>query len=298
MSAANDVSRLDPALKLRERSHFTLFHTKKGDISGDFERDHDSAKQWREAFAILTPEGGFQEIQLRSGDRIWSVKNTDFEPLRVQQLKPLFSPTYLVLTDSDEIKSVTHEKIDGAEARCISLKTITPDRKRDGGACVDAAKNTYLEWHQDRDGLHYELSDYTPFAGKLLPQHFVLTERGQKLAEGSIKWDLVSRFDAGVFAVPATATERSACTRSEHPVLLHRVDPQYPPGYRRLAGPVTVGVEISPEGNVTKAQVLETLDSSFDESALDAVRKWTFEPAKCDGSPILTDINVQVNFRY
>jgi outer membrane biosynthesis protein TonB len=41
-----------------------------------------------------------------------------------------------------------------------------------------------------------------------------------------------------------------------------------------------------------------TLDASFDESALTAVKKWTFEPAKCDGNPVLDDINVLVNFRY
>jgi TonB family protein len=35
----------------------------------------------------------------------------------------------------------------------------------------------------------------------------------------------------------------------------------------------------------------------LDEKAIDAVRKWRFDPARKDGHPVAVPVNIEVNFR-
>ena len=39
------------------------------------------------------------------------------------------------------------------------------------------------------------------------------------------------------------------------------------------------------------------LGMGLDEKAIEAVRKWKFEPAMKDGKPVAVQISVEVNFR-
>jgi len=49
---------------------------------------------------------------------------------------------------------------------------------------------------------------------------------------------------------------------------------------------VVVEVRVGVEGKVDAAQIIETGGSDLDLMVLDAVKKWEFEPAKCDGDPV------------
>ncbi len=40
----------------------------------------------------------------------------------------------------------------------------------------------------------------------------------------------------------------------------------------------------------------ETSGADLDVAALDAIKKWTFEPAKCDGKPVAHKISIMVHF--
>ncbi len=60
----------------------------------------------------------------------------------------------------------------------------------------------------------------------------------------------------------------------------------------------TVGLEITVDegGHVTDARVTQPAGHGFDEAALAAVRTWTFEPAKRDGRPIASTIQLAFPF--
>jgi TonB family protein len=76
----------------------------------------------------------------------------------------------------------------------------------------------------------------------------------------------------GLFAVSGIAEERKS--KSE-------IKPAYPELAKKmnLSGVVKVQVEISPAGTVTSAKALGG-HPVFIDSALDAVRKWRFEPSQ------------------
>ncbi|MGZ4790103.1 MAG: energy transducer TonB [Terriglobales bacterium] len=53
---------------------------------------------------------------------------------------------------------------------------------------------------------------------------------------------------------------------------------------------------IDPEGNPRNVKVDRSLSPGLDQKALEAVKKWKFDPAKNDGRPVAVQINVEVSF--
>jgi periplasmic protein TonB len=56
-------------------------------------------------------------------------------------------------------------------------------------------------------------------------------------------------------------------------------------------------VMLGQDGKPRDIKVARSIDKAFDGAAMDAVRRWKFEPATCDGAPVETQINVEVVFR-
>lgn len=81
---------------------------------------------------------------------------------------------------------------------------------------------------------------------------------------------------------------------------LRNPPPSYPPLARRLGeeGRVLLRVEVGTDG---RAQRVETLTGSgsprLDAAAIDAVRRWRFEPARLGSSPVAAWVRVPINFR-
>lgn len=83
------------------------------------------------------------------------------------------------------------------------------------------------------------------------------------------------------------------------PVKIHNPQPQYTEIARkaRLQGVVIVQAIIDKEGNVTNVKVLKGLGMGLDQAAVDAIKKWRFEPATLHGKPVAVYYNLTVNFR-
>jgi len=65
----------------------------------------------------------------------------------------------------------------------------------------------------------------------------------------------------------------------------------------RLQGVVIVQAIIDKGGNVTNVKVLKGLGMGLDQAAVDAIKKWKFEPATLNGKPVAVYYNLTVNFR-
>jgi TonB family protein len=85
------------------------------------------------------------------------------------------------------------------------------------------------------------------------------------------------------------------------PVPIRKIEPEYTEQARkaRLQGVVWVQVEVQPDGRVSTEHifVVHGLGMGLDEKAIEAVKQWTFSPAKKDGNPISMATTVQVEFR-
>jgi TonB family protein len=76
------------------------------------------------------------------------------------------------------------------------------------------------------------------------------------------------------------------------------VDPQYTEEARKaqLEGTVALYVEVPPYGAAENIRVLRGLGKGLDEKAVEAVRQWSFEPARKDGEAITSATIVLVDF--
>lgn len=86
--------------------------------------------------------------------------------------------------------------------------------------------------------------------------------------------------------------------RVREPRLITRVDPAYPPLARQthMQGVVIIDAIVDEQGNVVEAKVVSGPPLLI-QSALDAVRKWRYQPTYLNDQPVPVQLNVVVTFR-
>ncbi|MGH8076307.1 MAG: TonB family protein [Lysobacter sp.] len=76
--------------------------------------------------------------------------------------------------------------------------------------------------------------------------------------------------------------------------------PKYPAGLAKLgvSGNVVLQVDVSAEGNPTSIEVVESAPAGlFDATAIEAARKWKFQPTMENGKPVAGRVRVPVEFK-
>jgi TonB family protein len=98
----------------------------------------------------------------------------------------------------------------------------------------------------------------------------------------------------------ALGTPLAAPTDTIEPHLIQRVNPEYPPEAERKGaeGTVEVSFTVSPEGKVSDVIIVSAEPSDiFDRAAVDAVRRWRYEPKKVGGVPVEAHLQARVQFK-
>lgn len=94
-------------------------------------------------------------------------------------------------------------------------------------------------------------------------------------------------------SAPATAGNRPT------PVPINQPPPIYPrEALRRgIGGTVRVQATVSPDGSVERMDVAESSGNRFlDRAAMEAVRRWRFQPAMRNGQPVSATVTIPVEF--
>ena len=99
-------------------------------------------------------------------------------------------------------------------------------------------------------------------------------------------------------ATPPTTPAPEANGAAVAPVLKDHPDPIYPADALRDRISGTVGLEISVDetGRVVEVKVVQAAGHGFDESALAAVKTWTFLPARQNDTPIRATVQLALPF--
>jgi periplasmic protein TonB len=82
----------------------------------------------------------------------------------------------------------------------------------------------------------------------------------------------------------------------EPPRPVHQVSPEHPSKGFRVSGTVLIGLIVSSRGEPSEVHVIRSLEKDVDQSAVDAVKQWRFEPATKDGKPVAVKISVEIRF--
>lgn len=111
---------------------------------------------------------------------------------------------------------------------------------------------------------------------------------------------------AAVSPPPASAPARRGSTDPDSlpPVvreakLVRRSSPDYPPEAMREGkqGSVEISFVVTSEGRVSDAVVVASTDRAFERAALNAVRRWRYEPRIEDGRPVDWRTQVHITFK-
>jgi TonB family protein len=83
------------------------------------------------------------------------------------------------------------------------------------------------------------------------------------------------------------------------PKVIYDPDPDYSEAARKAKhqGTVVLWVIIGTDGRPREISVRRSLGMGLDEKAVEAVRRWKFDPAKKDGQAVAVQISIEVNFR-
>ena len=279
-----------------EQVSFVFHGLVSGDEKGTFVYDYASKEQWRWKWEI--PD--YQEINVRNGKQIGESETAEFEPVRILQLRSALPPFWVLLDASDLVKKIEPKKVNGLDAQCVKFETVRGHNRQSRDICLSAANSAPLYWFEEglEENREFEWTDYAPFRNGFYPRHLVVKERGTKIIEADIEFQEAHQLPPNAFQIASVMRIRKACDHFVQAVVTRRDDPVYPMriGRRSVGGDVVLEVKVGIEGKVEAAQVTETGGNDLDVAAMDAIKKWAFEPAKCDGEPVAHKISVMVHF--
>lgn len=83
------------------------------------------------------------------------------------------------------------------------------------------------------------------------------------------------------------------------PKPIYHPNPEYSEEARKAKyqGTVVLWIIVDPQGQPQDIRVVRSVGKGLDEKAVEAVRKWRFEPAKLKGQPVAVQINTEVTFK-
>jgi protein TonB len=99
---------------------------------------------------------------------------------------------------------------------------------------------------------------------------------------------------------PAAALPETEGARSTHPQSLHNPAPPYPPEAFRhgIQGVTALLVHVDPRGFPTQLTIERSSGSwILDEAALEAVSRWSFQPARRGGVPVPGSLRIRIRFQ-
>jgi TonB family protein len=84
------------------------------------------------------------------------------------------------------------------------------------------------------------------------------------------------------------------------PEPIYRPDPPPPAdnSKARYSGSMVLAVSLDARGNVTDAKVVRPVGRGLDEDVLDTVKMWRFTPAMRGGTPVATQVSVELTFAH
>lgn len=289
--------RVDGSTAFRLEGNFEIIPKGGGEkATGTISEIWVSSRQWRREVQT----SNFHRIEIRHNAASWLADSGSNPPEPA-----LYGPLTLVFpTGAPDLEDsgISERQSNTAKAVCVEYGS----RWTKNSDCIDPATGTFLQRDAEFDAFnggssavrHSCLySRYEKFADKVFPR-FV---RCTNYPEGDIELTIAklvaeSYTDPSLFVRPSGAIEKLACEKTTPPKAISAPDPQYP-AHQKGSATVTVSALVGQDGVPRDLQVVRSAGNDFDQAALNAARKWRFKPYACDGTPMQTQINIDISFK-
>jgi TonB family protein len=279
--------------------HLSIWTREKGALEGTYTLIWVDSDRWREELTLpdyhLLRVGGHQttwRLQSRPLPTLAAIKARSISIMRIGKLsKPV---------QNQHVERAYEEQRGPSTAKCVSLSL---GQWFHSTYCFDSKQgyvlNSKIRTMSNEQTM--EWSDYLNLGGHWIPRLTREFLNGKPIAQSEIKDAiLLPSVEPALFAPPAGAEQIEDCDDPEPPKPIRKPEPAYTSMARsnRVQGMVTLDVKIDRQGEVEDAAILESLDPGLDSEAVQTIKKkWKFQPASCGGTPIPTDVIVEINFR-
>ena len=233
---------------------------------------------------------GFHSTEVGEPDRRWVAADLPYTPEPIDMLTRLIATgTAYDWPLKDRELKVKNEP----DGRCVVWKT---DKKVDLHVCFDPA-TSLLRAVNDNRGNRYEFHNYETLAGRKLPRKMDYYDGRVLVVDATIdSLTLMSSSDPALLTPPPNAEAWDWCENMAPPKLIRSVRPQAPRG--TWGGYNQFWVIVDTEGHVEEGGLMQSAGPALDHAAADAMKKWLFRPAMCNGMPIRVKTTAAFDFGY
>jgi TonB family protein len=272
-------------------------------LDGSYQLLWNGPEQWREE--IHFP--GYTEVQVGGKGIVWIQRSTDFYPLRISDLRAALgfgsegadsnlggtrSLMRSNVSPKDKIKKVRERTDHGARETCVEYE------RQSGHSweiCVNDSTNTLV-----RGPRSFVDKDIQSMAGgKVYPRSLSCSEEGKTLAKAEItEFTAPGQFSSDSFAPPSGISPQPGCMNPTPAVLVKKRAPEYPQSARqqRIQGLVALDARIGVDGVPKIGKVVASASPELDQSSINALQEWRYEPATCNGKPVEVEAVLLVKY--
>lgn len=249
--------------------------------------------QWRSDLTIANATYS----QVRNGDASWRSKDSGELASLQQQLAGLEPWSSLKIFSDERLRKVEQQQTQLIQLTCVAIEG---DGRSARKLCVDAASGLLVGQKSAAGGEQF--ANYLSFRDKQFPQtwqRFV----GPALALEVQVDEMAALEEADLVKAltpPPDSEPWSFCEDLRAPRVTYSPDPLFPEKARsedKKEGLVVLWLVVRANGKPDLIKVARPAGYGFDGEAMAAVRQWRFRPGTCDGKPVDTQINVEVNFK-
>ena len=264
------------------------------EIEGRYTEIWISKSKWRREVQTSS----FQRIEVGASARTWLADSGSERPDAA-----LYGPLTLIFPrQPPETTRVSHRELSSKQAICAESK----GEWSKGIDCFDPDGGFFL-LQENLFKLPNNLPsvchscvyrNYEGFGDRLFPRSIRCTNNPGDDVELTItKLVTAASPEENLFAQPPSAVESRTCQgRVSAPRALVTPEPVYPAHHNDNVT-VVLSITIGEDGKPLNPEVARSGGKDFDRAALEAVRSWRFQPAKCDGAPYPAKVNVEMEMR-
>jgi TonB family protein len=267
-------------------------------IEGTYTSAWVSRNEWRREVSMP----GFRGIEVSEGPSRWIERKPHlFEPQIVTKLRVnLELAADVRLAPNEKIYKISEDTHGSTRLRCIWIHTpnlLVGDKSlcfdESSGALIritEGARRTEFSDFDRKDGALIARK-VMQFVGKELDSEADLTSLDpQSIAAADL---LHHSPDSRQF----NNCDSDITTIDQGKALVH-INPVYPPVARMAhqTGTVEIYLVIDTDGTVKDMEIIRGASKLLDDAAVEAVRKWRYEPYKCGGRPIQVESTTYVTF--
>lgn len=274
----------------------TFYGRKTEPAQGTYSHTWIARHQWRTEVSLTD----YSKTEVDDGQSRWLVSKPHlFEPEVVTRLLDDLQPvTDSHIDPNEEVSKIKEDTHGSVRLRCIEMHPTAMPSINEKSLCFDESTGALVRI--THSGWRTEFSDFDRGNGALIARKVQQFHGRDLIAEAELT--SLSPQDptaTGVLEHPANSRHFADCDGKVTPGrLVERVAPVYPAAARAAhqTGSVEIHAMIDVDGTLKDLEIVKGGNKLLEDSALDAARRWRYEPYRCGGVPVEVDSMMSINF--